>query len=71
MTRPRIQIDPHACIGAENCLRYAPATFETDERGKARTQVGEWDPVESIRVAVESCPMGALSIKEDEAGGVS
>ncbi|MCE2392811.1 MAG: ferredoxin [Proteobacteria bacterium] len=69
MNRPKIQIDQDACIGAENCLRYAPATFETDERGKARTRDGDWDPVESIRIAVESCPMGALALQEVENGG--
>jgi len=66
VTRPRIDIDRDACIGAENCLRYAPATFETDEHGKARTRASDWDPLESIRVAVESCPMGALSLGELE-----
>ena len=67
--RPQILIDRDACIGAENCMRYAPATFETDAGGKARTRDGEWDPVESIRTAVESCPMGALAMEEAREGG--
>ena len=57
-----IRIDRDVCIGAENCLRYAANTFDNDDRGKATLKPGEWDPDDTIRIAVLSCPVAALSI---------
>ena len=64
-----VRIDRDVCIGAENCLRYAPKTFETDDQSKAVLKSGPWDPDETIRVAVTSCPVGALSIADAEDSG--
>ena len=62
----RIEIDRDVCIGTENCNRYAPGTFEVDDEGKV-TQIGtDVDSEEAIRIAVDSCPTGALSIVEDD-----
>lgn len=57
-----IRIDRELCLGTENCLRYAPNTFETDEQGNWALKSEPWDPEDVIRVAVSSCPVGALSI---------
>jgi len=60
----RIEIDRDVCIGTENCNRYAPGTFEVDDEGKV-VQIGnDADSDDAIRMAVESCPTGALSIVE-------
>jgi ferredoxin len=59
-----VRIDRERCIGAENCLRYAPRTFETDAEGKSMLKAGPHDPDETVRIAVTSCPVGALSLGE-------
>jgi ferredoxin len=61
-----VRIDRERCIGAENCLRYAPKTFETDAEGKSTLRPGPHDPDETVRIAVTSCPVGALSLEEGE-----
>jgi ferredoxin len=59
-----IRTDRDLCIGSENCTRYAPRAFHTDEEGKVVfTPVGG-DSDEDIRNAVRSCPVGALSLEE-------
>ncbi len=62
MTTPDVRIDRELCIGSENCLRYAPATFETDGEGKATLKPEPRDPDDVIAVAVSACPVGALSL---------
>jgi len=64
MSGLNVNIDRERCIGAENCLRYAPSTFETDAEGKSVLKTGAHDPDETVRIAVSSCPVGALSLEE-------
>ena len=64
MRGSEVRIDRERCIGAENCLRYAPNTFETDAEGKSTLKAGPHDPDETVRIAVTSCPVGALSLQE-------
>jgi len=63
-----IEIDREICIGAENCVRYAPNTFVTDDRGKASLRGEPWDSDEIMRIAVSSCPVSALSIRSGTLG---
>jgi ferredoxin len=60
-----VHTDRERCIGSENCARYAPHSFETDMEGKVKYRPGSEDSEESIRTAVESCPVRALSIEGD------
>ena len=64
MTKLALRLDRELCMCAENCLRYAPATFETGTDGKVTTKPEPWDDEKTIRIAVRSCPVGALSIDE-------
>jgi ferredoxin len=57
-----VRVDRELCIGSENCTRYAPHSFETDLEGKATVIPGSEDSEQSIRIAVQSCPVGAISI---------
>jgi ferredoxin len=50
------------------CIMYAPGTFAQDEQTKAVVTDPDGDPVESIRIAVEACPTGALRIIDDREG---
>jgi ferredoxin len=57
-----IAIDRSLCVGSSMCVRSAPNTFDTDVEGTVTLVEGEHDSDERIRVAVSSCPVGALSI---------
>jgi ferredoxin len=52
-------------MGSGVCVMYAAATFSQDRDTKAIVVNPEGDPIESIRVAVEGCPTGALSLIEE------
>jgi ferredoxin len=61
-----VTTDRDLCIGSENCVRYAPHTFETDAEGKVTVRKGSTDTDAAIRTAVQGCPVGALSIPPGE-----
>jgi ferredoxin len=50
------------CISAATCVVYAPNTFDLDEDSLAIIKNGEWDKVEKIIAAAESCPAIAIEI---------
>jgi ferredoxin len=58
-----IKADRNRCIGSEMCAAAAPGSFSLDTEGKV--VVGEElnDPEASLRLAVASCPVGALSLE--------
>ncbi len=64
----KIVIDRDICIGSGVCLVYAAGTFTHDGEAKAVLVDPITDAPEDIRVAVEACPTGALSIATDEEG---
>jgi ferredoxin len=64
----KILIDRDVCMGSGVCLVYAPGTFAQDSEPKAVLVDPITDSVEQIRVAVEACPTGALSISTGEEG---
>jgi ferredoxin len=55
-------------MGSGMCIMYAPGTFAHDGQTKAVVIDDAGDPVDRIRVAVEACPTGALTIVEQEQG---
>jgi ferredoxin len=55
-------------MGSGMCIMYAPATFVHDEDTKAVVIDPDGDPEESIRIAVEACPTGALRLIDNENG---
>jgi ferredoxin len=67
MSEMSVKVDRDACVGSENCVFYAPATFATDDEGKAVVIDQHGDPDEAIQLAIRSCPMGALSDQESGA----
>ncbi len=62
-------VDRDLCMGSGVCIAYAPATFAHDAETKAVVQDGPGDPADDIRTAVEACPTGALSVRDDDEGG--
>jgi len=60
--RPAISIDRDVCIGSGLCVVYAAGTFAQDDEAKAMVVDPVGDPIESVRIAIEACPTGALSL---------
>jgi ferredoxin len=50
------------------CVMYAPNTFDQDDETKVVVTDACGDPVDQIRIAVEACPTGALSIANHDKG---
>ena len=59
-----IKIIRSTCIGAATCVVYAPSTFDLDEENLAVIKNGEWDRLEKIIAAAQSCPVVAIEIYE-------
>ena len=56
-------------MGSGMCIMYAPGTFAHDGETKAVVIDSASDPIDSIRIAVEACPTGALTAVGDDQGG--
>lgn len=57
-----IRILRDACIGAATCVVYAPSTFDIDDENIAIVKKGEWDRLEKIIAAAQSCPVVAIEV---------
>ena len=64
MTR-RIEVDRDLCMGAGQCITYAPATFDQDDLGVAIVADPDGDDDAAIRSAVTFCPTRALTFDDD------
>ena len=64
-----ISVDRDVCMGSGMCIMYAAGTFAHDSETKAVVIDPAGDPIDSIRIAVEACPTGALTVAGDEQGG--
>lgn len=53
------------CISAATCVVYAPNTFDLDKENLAIIKAGEWDRLEKIIAAAQSCPVTAIEIYKD------
>lgn len=57
-----IRIKRPTCISAATCVVYAPNTFDLDEENIAIIKDGEWDKMEKIIAAAQSCPVLAIEV---------
>ena len=64
----QIIIDRDACAACDICRETAPNTFEIDEEAKAIVKNPAGDPRDVIINAAESCPVGAIVVKDPESG---
>lgn len=64
ITKGDIKIDVirEKCIGAATCVVYAPSTFDLDEDNIAIIKKGDWDKLEKIIAAAQSCPVLAIEV---------
>lgn len=60
-----IRIVRSKCISAATCVVYAPNTFDLDKESIAIIKNGEWDRLEKIIAAAQSCPVMAIEIYKD------
>ncbi|MET8908670.1 ferredoxin [Micromonospora sp. NPDC004551] len=61
----RVRVDRDRCCGAGNCVVTAPEVFDQDDAdGLVLLRRAEPPPeaVERVRLAVELCPAGAISV---------
>ena len=59
-----IRIHRPLCISAATCVVFAPLTFDLDEDNIAIIKDGEWDRLEKIVAAAQSCPVLAIEVFE-------
>ena len=57
-----IKVIRDKCIGAATCVVYAPSTFDLDEDNIAIIKKGDWDRLEKIVAAAQSCPVLAIEV---------
>jgi ferredoxin len=57
-----ISVDRERCMGSGLCLVYAPGVFGQDEETKAVVLDPGGEPAETVRVAAEACPTGAIQL---------
>jgi ferredoxin len=62
----RIQIDRSLCSGFGACAELAPEIFELDDGGLVSLRVGTTDDRAGLDAA-DACPMGAISVVEEQA----
>ena len=57
-----IDIDRERCIGSGVCVMYAPDHLTQDADGTARSLGDVIGDLDSIEIAIEACPTGALAV---------
>lgn len=57
-----IRIDWDTCVGSGNCLFWAPESFDLGDDGHAVVLDPMATPFDRLQVAVEGCPVGAISL---------
>jgi len=60
-----IKIIRSKCISAATCVVYAPNTFDLDKENIAIIKNDQWDRLEKIIAAAQSCPVAAIEIYKD------
>ena len=59
-----VRVDRERCIGAGQCVYYAPETFAHDEEARAIVMNQAGDDLETVRTAAAACPTSAITINE-------
>jgi ferredoxin len=61
-----VVVDRDVCMGSGMCIVYAPSSFVHDDETKAVFLEPPGDELDTVRIAVEACPTGALRLVTDE-----
>lgn len=66
MTKKKVIVDQDKCIGCNTCVLLDPNTFELDQNTFKALVKKQPDSIASqTQSAVDSCPVGAISIVDD------
>lgn len=68
MAQYKIEIDRDECIGCQQCVSDAPATFGMDDDDRAVVIDLEGDPPDVILAAAQNCPVEAITLYDAETG---
>jgi ferredoxin len=64
----RVTVDAHLCSGQGRCYVLSPELFSADDDGYCAERGTSWEvqigQEDSARLAVESCPEGAIALEE-------
>lgn len=60
------KVDQDKCIGCGACTVICPEVFELGDDGKSHVKNPEGASKEKIKEAVDSCPVGAISLESSE-----
>jgi ferredoxin len=60
-----VRIDVETCMGSGNCLFWAPESFDLGDEGHAVVLDPEATDEERLKVVVDGCPVGAISLWRD------
>lgn len=60
-----VRVIRQQCIGAATCVVYAPNTFDLDDDNVAIIKEGEWDKLEKVIAAAQSCPALAIEVYQN------
>ncbi len=61
-----IHIDRELCIGAQNCVHWAPAVFAIDDEGLACIVADDAEPwAAQVVEAAHDCPTNAIVVTRD------
>ncbi len=71
-SRYSVQIDPDICISTGNCVRRAPQAFAfgDDDVSVPQPAAAGLSDDELVQIA-RSCPVGAISLYDEEGGEVA
>ena len=62
-----VEVDANTCIGAGPCVGVAPNTFSLDDAAKATIlDTCDQDDIETILNAARSCPVSAITVKNEK-----
>lgn len=62
----KLYVEKERCIGCGACVNIASDYFDFDDDGKSQVISNENIDSEVVNVAIESCPTGAIEIKEND-----
>jgi ferredoxin len=63
-----VEIDGDICIGSGGCVNRAPEAFELDMFRQSCVKHALMAPSDAVLDAAETCPVEAISIREEETG---
>jgi ferredoxin len=57
-----VRVDPDLCMGAGECVFFAPTTFSLGQAGHAEVATNGADDEATIRLAARRCPNFAITV---------